>query len=289
MATTAEKDTVTGVETTGHEWDGVRELNNPLPTWWLWTFYASILFAVVYMILYPSVPGLSGHFGGVLGYNSRTDVAAAMASADAARAQWTDRIAALEPADIADDPDLRSVSLVGGAALFADNCAPCHGQGGAGRPGGYPSLADDDWLWGGDHAAIQHSITWGVRNETDETRYSEMPRFGDGLLDRAQIEDVADHVLSLSGRSDNAAAAARGAAVYAEQCAVCHGDDGLGAVDFGAPRLSDAIWLYGGSRAAVIAQISRPRQGVMPAWGQRLSETDVKMLTVYVHALGGGE
>jgi len=289
MPTKVEKDSVTGTETTGHEWDGIKELNTPLPKWWLYTFYASIVFAIVYSVLFPSVPTLNGYFGGLLGYSSRVAVAERLDAAEAAKAQWLDQIAGVDPSAIPDDPDLLSFALTGGESLFADNCAPCHGQGGAGRPGGFPTLADDAWLWGGTHEAIQHTITWGVRNESDDARFSLMPAFGDGILDRAQIEDVAEYVLSLSGKETNETAAQRGASTFEEQCVACHMEGGVGNTDLGAPRLSDAIWLYGDEKAQIVSQISQPKHGAMPAWGRRLSDTDVKMLTVYVHALGGGE
>jgi cytochrome c oxidase cbb3-type subunit 3 len=288
MPTKIEKDSLTGTDTTGHEWDGLKELNTPLPKWWLYTFYACIAFGVVWMVIYPSIPG----WRGVSGWVAREAVVAEVAAAQARNAPMMARLREATPEQIVADPEMRAFALAGGRGAFANNCASCHGAGGQGAIGGFPSLADDDWIWGGSLEAIQHTIRHGIRaNESDDQRQSMMPRFGaDNLLTRAQIDDVAEHVLSFSNRVTNAAAATRGAAIYAEQCASCHGERGEGNPEFGAPRLSDQIWLYGGSKREIVAMISNPRAGVMPAWGQgRLDPAIVNMLTVYVHSLGGGE
>lgn len=290
MPTKVEKDAVTGVATTGHEWDGIKELDNPLPKWWVYLFYATILWSVVWWILYPSWPTLSTYFGGILGYNQRDALAQQLAAARAAQAQWRDRIAAADTATIEADPELFAFAMRGGEAAFKDNCAPCHALGGAGQLF-YPALADDDWLWGGTLADIESTIRHGIRNGEDpEARDSQMPAFGaDGLLEPQQIADVVQYVLSLSNRATDAEAAARGEAIFAEQCAACHGEDGRGLREVGAPNLTDAIWLYGGEPEQIRAQIERPRHGVMPPWNTRLAEDVIKMVTVYVHNLGGGE
>ncbi len=282
MPTKVEKDAITGTETTGHEWDGIKELNTPLPRWWLYVLYATIAWSLVYYVLYPTIPGSKG----LLGYSQRVELSENLARAKARQAGNLERVAATPMAEIRGDPELLNFVLTGGRAAFADNCAPCHAPGGAGRPE-YPVLADDDWLWGGGLEQIQHTILYGVRNGHEEARFGEMPAFGaDGLLEADQIEAVADHVLALS---EGGAADGVGAEIYAENCAACHGASGEGGRDFGAPRLSDQIWLYGGKRSDVLAQIRRPRHGVMPSWTGRLDETTIKMLTIYVHALGGGE
>ena len=279
----------TGPETTGHEWDGIREYNNPLPKWWVYVFYASIVWSVGYWVLYPSIPWVNGYFGGLLGYSQRQDLTDQMAAARAAQADMRGRIDRASLEEILADPDLRAFAVAGGRTAFGDNCAACHGPGGGGRPG-YPILADDDWLWGGSIQDIHQTVMHGIRHEGAETRISEMPAFGaDGMLTRPQIVDVAEHVLSLTGRATDAAAAERGASLYAENCAACHGDRGQGERAMGAPALDNDIWLYGGDRAAIVAQITRPRHGVMPAWSGRLDPVTLKMLAVYVHALGGGE
>lgn len=290
MAAKGERDAITGVETTGHEWDGIRELNNPLPRWWVYTFFASILFSVVWWVLYPSWPWSSGYLPGILGRNQRADFEVRLEQARQAQAQWTDRIAAMDAAAIAADPELAQFAIAGGEQKFKINCAPCHGLGGAGQ-GFFPTLADDDWLWGGSIEAIEQTIRHGIRNGEDaEARENAMPAFGtDGMLDRKQIDEVAQYVLSLTQRQTDAAAAEQGATIFAENCASCHGDAGEGNRELGGPALNDMIWLYGGELDQIVAQINRPRMGVMPAWQGRLDDTAIKMLTVYVHSLGGGE
>ncbi len=291
MPTKIEKDAITGTDTTGHEWDGIKELNTPLPKWWLYTFYACIAWSLVWFALYPSIPGLSGYFGGILGYSERAELAKDLAAKAEAQAPMLNRIRQTGLDDIAKDSQLAEYAIAGGKAVFADNCAPCHGAGGSGRPGGFPVLADDDWIWGGTREAIHQTIRFGIRNGSDAARQSVMPRYGvDGLLTRPQIEDVADYVLTLAKPdAPLSEPAKRGQAVFAEQCVACHGTKGEGNLELGAPRLSDAVWLYGGSRAQVVQQISNPRQGVMPGWAGRLDDASLKMLTLYVHTLGGGK
>lgn len=290
MAAKGETDAVTGVETTGHEWDGIKELNNPLPKWWVYTFYVCIAYAVVWWILFPSWPWTSGHFPGLLGANQRIDFERRYAEARAAQSQWTDQIAALDTVAIQADPELVQFAIAGGENNFKTNCAPCHGLGGAGQ-GFFPTLADDDWIWGGGIDQIEYTIRHGIRNGDDpDARDNAMPAFGaDGLLDKAQIDDVTQYVLSLSQRQSDEEAAVRGAPIYAENCAACHGEAGEGVVDLGGPALNDMIWLYGGEPEQITAQINRPRLGAMPAWQGRLDDTSIKMLAVYVHSLGGGE
>ena len=290
MAAKGERDAITGVETTGHEWDGIRELNNPLPRWWVYTFYVCIAFAVVWWILFPSWPWSSGHLPGVLGANQRLDFERRYAAAKAEQAQWTDRIATLDAAAVQADPELVQFAIAGGEKSFKTNCAPCHGLGGAGQ-GFFPTLADDDWIWGGNLEQIEYTIRHGIRNGDDpEARDNAMPAFGaDGLLDKSQIADVTQYLLAFTQRQTDAEAAERGAAVFAENCAACHGDAGEGIPDMGGPALNDMIWLYGGEPEQITAQIYRPRLGAMPAWQGRLDDTTIKMLTVYVHSLGGGE
>ncbi|MGG5818474.1 cytochrome-c oxidase, cbb3-type subunit III [Falsiroseomonas sp. HW251] len=291
MPTKIEKDAVTGTMTTGHEWDGLKELNTPLPKWWLYLFYVTIAFAVVWMVLYPSLP-IRGATG-VTGWVAREAVGVEVAAANARMAPMMNRLREATPAEIAANPEMRAFAMAGGRIAFANNCASCHGAGGQGQAGGYPSLADDDWIWGGGFDAIHRTIANGIRaGESDEERISMMPRFGaDGVLTTAQIADVTQFVLSLSGRSTDAAAADRGKPLYADNCAACHGDGGEGNRDVGALRLNDRVWLHANpSDAASVARyIANPRMGVMPAWGRRLDPATVNMLTVYVHALGGGE
>ena len=283
-------DHISGTETTGHEWDGIKELNTPLPRWWLWTFYITIIWAIAYTVAYPAWPLISSNTKGMLGYSSRADVAAELASAEAAKGEVVQRIASADLADIVDDPELSRFAIAAGRSAFLVNCVQCHGSGAQGAPG-YPNLNDDSWIWGGTIDEIFTTINHGVRFAADDdTRVSEMPAYGrDELLDREQIAQVANYVVSLSGKDHDAALAAEGQTIFADNCAACHGEDGTGDITLGAPNLADAIWLYGEGLDNVIAQVTAPRHGVMPAWGARLGETNVKQLAVYVHSLGGGE
>jgi cytochrome c oxidase cbb3-type subunit 3 len=285
-----EIDQVTGVETTGHVWDGdLKELNKPLPKWWLYTFYVCVIWAFGYWAVYPAWPTLSDYTKGYLGYSQRDAVTKQVAAAKAGQAQYFDKIAATPLADIQKDPELMQFVLAGGAAVFGDNCGPCHGKGAQGGPG-YPNLNDDDWLWGGTPDAIHTTIMHGIRSGDAETRDMAMPRFGlDGILTPEQITDTAQYVLSLSGHATDEAAAQRGSTLFAENCSACHGEDGKGNPELGAPNLTDAIWLYGGKLADVEKTIQTGRGGVMPFWTGRLDPVTIKMLTVYVHSLGGGQ
>lgn len=282
------------VETTGHVWDGIEELNTPLPRWWLWVLYVSIIWGIGYMIVMPAVPvpGSDGwtYTKGVIGYSQRDVVRAEVARSEASRAVYEDRIATADLAEIRSDEDLLNVSLAGGAAAFGDNCAPCHGSGAQGFTG-FPNLNDDDWLWGGSlddiHATIAHGIRW---EDDDETRFSQMPRFkADELLSDAEISDVVQFVLSISGGDHDTARVADGAVIYQDQCSFCHGESGEGDRSQGAPNLSDTLWLFGGDEASLTETVAQGRFGVMPSWSGRLSEATVKELALYVHALGGGE
>jgi cytochrome c oxidase cbb3-type subunit 3 len=290
MATEREVDAVSGVETTGHQWDGLKELNNPLPRWWLWTFYITIVWAFGYWVLMPAWPLIHGNTGGMLGYSSRAQVEERIAEATAAQGGIREKLLVASLEEIVADPDLREFALAGGQSLFAVNCSQCHGSGAAGSLG-YPNLNDDEWIWGGTLADINYTVQHGVRSPDDETtRVSEMPRFGvDGLLDDQQIDQVAEYVLSLSGGSTDTAAAAAGATLFAENCAACHGENGAGNRELGAPALNNRIWLYGGDKAAVVQSIYFARAGQMPAWGNRLDAAALKQLTIFVHSLGGGE
>lgn len=283
-------DEVSGVETTGHEWDGIKELNNPLPRWWVWVFFACIIWAVGYMIAYPAIPLIKAATPGVLGATSRGDVAIAIAEAKKAQKKYLDQIAAKSLADIRKDKALFEFARAGGKAAFAVNCIQCHGSGAQGGKG-YPNLNDDDWLWGGKLETIYTTIKHGIRFVADDdTRTSQMPAFGkDEILENDQIKQVATYVASLSGQDVDKQDAKKGAAVFAENCASCHGEKGKGGREFGAPNLVDSITLYGGDVPDYIHQVTNPHHGVMPAWAGRLDDTTIKQLAIYVHALGGGE
>lgn len=290
MAETPEKDPFTGTETTGHEWDGIKELNTPLPRWWLWIFYASVVWAIGYWIAMPAWPLISGYTKGVLGHSQRVIVAETIAEAKQAQSQWLDRIEASSVEEIRADPELLDFALAGGRSAFAVNCSQCHGLGAAGFVG-YPNLNDDAWLWGGTIEQIHYSIAHGIRNEDDpDARWSEMPAFGrDDILERGQIGSVVEYVLAISGQDHDAGRVTEGETVFLEQCAACHLESGKGNAELGAPNLTDAIWLYGGDRQALTETVVNARFGVMPAWGLKLDDATVKQLAVYVHALGGGQ
>ncbi len=290
MADEKHIDEFSGTATTGHEWDGIRELNTPLPRWWLWTFYATVAFAVVYWVLMPAWPGITGYSHGILGYSTRASIETSMVQAKQEMAGMRDRLGATPLAETEKTPDLLEFAIAGGRSAFAVNCSQCHGSDAGGRKG-FPNLNDDDWLWGGKLDDINFTITHGARNGADpDARNTQMPRFlADGILTAPQISDVADYVLSLSGAAHDAAAAARGQPLFAQDCVACHGDKAEGNKEFGAPRLTDNIWLYGGDRATIIQTISYARSGVMPNWGARLDQETIKELTVYVHSLGGGQ
>jgi cytochrome c oxidase cbb3-type subunit 3 len=282
------RDEETGQETTGHSWDGIEELNTPLPRWWLWTLYLTIIWGIGYTIAYPAWPMISGATAGVMGWSTRANVAADI---EAHEGQNAELVAALLEADIdalAETSDLARYAVARGGSVFRAQCSQCHGSGAAGAKG-YPNLLDDDWLWGGNMEAITHTVRHGIRNTTDDdARYSEMPVFGE-ILEAEEIDAVVEYVISLSSTEYDAALVETGGIVFEDNCSACHGEAGLGDYDLGAPNLADAIWLYGGSREALHETITYSRYGVMPAWGQRLSEADVRSVSAYVHALGGGE
>ncbi len=286
-----EVDAHTGTATTGHEWDGIKELNTPLPRWWLWTFYATIVFAIGYGVAYPAWPLLTGSTEGALGWHSRSAVVADLDGLKAQRSGMMDKIAKASLADIEKTPDLLSFSRAAGSATFAINCAPCHGAGGQGSKG-YPNLNADRWLWGGTLAEIQKTITHGARWDADaDTRVSQMPAFGrDGIMKPEEIVQTAAFVRTLAGLTPAAGAdPSKGGVLFAANCAVCHGADGKGNKDLGAPNLTTKVWLYGSDTKDIINRIENGGGGIMPAWGQKLDAPTIKALTVFVHTLGGGQ
>lgn len=279
--------------TTGHSWDGIEELNTPLPRWWLWTFYACIVWGVIYTILYPAWPLVNRATTGILGYSTRAEVAADIAAVNLSNAEITAQLAATDLTRIGEDATLNSYAQNAGAAVFMTWCAQCHGSGAAGAKG-YPNLLDDDWLWGGDIETIHETISVGIRQtadaEGDYLRQSEMPAFGrDDLLENGDIDAVVNYVMSLSGTPMDASQVDHGATVYTDNCASCHMEDGTGDRAQGAPNLADAIWLYGGDFATIRETVWNARYGQMPAWADRLTEAQIRAVSAYVHQLGGGE
>jgi cytochrome c oxidase cbb3-type subunit 3 len=286
-----EVDAHSGVDTTGHEWDGIKELNNPLPRWWLWTFYITIVWSIAYWVLMPSWPGLTGYLKGLRNHSERANVAAALEDLKESRGAAMRRLASIQTVgEVEGDPELLQYTLAAGQSLFGDNCATCHGAGGQGFPG-YPNLNDDSWLWGGSFSEITQTIRYGVRSGHEKARMSIMQAYGrDGVFTSDQISDLTDYVLSLSGGSAaDDEDAVRAKATFTQVCAACHGVDAKGSQALGAPDLTDAISLYGGDRQTVRETLMNGRGGVMPAWTERLSDEQINALAVYVHSLGGGE
>jgi len=289
MSDKKEIDEVSGTQTTGHEWDGIKELNTPLPRWWIGIFYGCIVWAIGYWILMPAWPMIHGYTHGYFNHSQRDDVTKNVDALKAARATKEHELANASLAQIQANPELLQFALAEGKSVFGDNCVPCHGAGGQGARG-YPNLNDDVWLWGGKLGDIQHTITVGVRSTSEETRQSQMPAFGrDGILKPAQIEDLTEYVVHISGRPANPAAVGRATKLFAENCAACHGPAGKGDRKFGAPNLTDNEWEYGSKREDIHDQIWNGHGGVMPTWGGRLTPETIKALAVYVHSLGGGE
>ncbi len=290
MADHDDIDDVSGTATTGHQWDGIRELNTPLPRWWVITFYVTIIWAIGYWIVYPAWPLFSSYTTGVLHYSSRASVAVELANLERIRGDKMVALGAASLADIEKDPALLALARARGKTVFGDNCAPCHGTGAAGAKG-YPNLNDDDWLWGGTLEQIMQTIQFGARSGNPKAHESQMLAFGkDGTLKTDQIVTVANYVRSLSGLPTRPGYdAAAGAKIFADNCTVCHGEAGKGNQELGAPNLTDKIWLYGGDEATIIQTITNGRGGVMPAWEGRLDPSTIKAMAVYVHSLGGGQ
>lgn len=298
--TPIDRDEHSGVETTGHEWDGIKELNLPAPRWWLIVFAITCVWAVGYWVVYPAWPTLSGNTQGTAGWTSHKKLAAEQAEITQRRGEFAAKIKAHSLEEIQKDPELYAFAVAGGKTMFKENCAACHGTGAAGGRG-YPNLNDDDWLWGGDLQSIYHTLKVGVRAGHNETRTSQMPAFGE-MLKRNEIESVADYVLSLNpvnGKAvaqdlikegkDPAQSLRASQDLFKQNCSSCHGETGKGGREFGAPNLADAIWLYGGDKASIMQQVANPRHGVMPTWESRLPDETIKQLSIYVHSLGGGE
>ena len=295
-------------QTTGHVWDGdLQEFNNPLPAWWLWSFYATIIFSVVYWVLYPAWPLGTSFTKGITtitykndkgvekttNWSTRALLMKDLQDARESQKKYFDMVAATPYDQIARNPELSNFVASAGKVVFADNCAACHMSGGQGKMAFAPNLTDDDWLYGGTHDKIQASITNG--------RHGIMPAKGGADINEGEIESLANYVLSLSGEAMDAAKVAAGNELFHGKgtCVACHGAEGKGNQDIGSANLTDKIWLWAdvpaaGSAdkkvAAVKAVIaSGLNKGVMPAQNGRLSADQIKLLTAYVHdVLGGG-
>lgn len=281
--TVKERDPLTGHLTTGHEWNGITELNTRVPRI-VWIFIAlTHIWALAYWVLLPAWPSIASYSKGALGVTQHSEVDAAIASAQAGRADWAAQIDAVPAVAILDRPDLMAKVDGAGHQLFGDNCAACHGRAAAGTRG-FPNLTDSAWLWGGTEAAIMETLRVGINSTHPETRVAQMPAFGrDTLLTAAQVTSVTTYVRSLSNVR-GPAGQTEGATLFAENCASCHGENGKGNIDVGAPDLTDKDWIYGGDRAALHQTVWNGRQGLMPSWEQRLTATERKILTVYILA-----
>jgi cytochrome c oxidase cbb3-type subunit 3 len=283
-----ERDPYTGKLTTGHDWNGIKELDTPIPRVVLLFLAVTTAFAVVWTILYPAWPTITSYTKGVLGIDQRISVAESIAAATAERANWTGRIAAEDYPTLQADPALMQIVAEAGATLFGDNCAACHGMNATGGPG-YPNLVAAPTLWGDDATAIAETIRVGINSGHPETRFSQMLAFGrDQMLDRAGVGAVVTYVRSLSDPSV-AEPDGAGAQIFADNCAGCHGETGTGITDVGAPNLADDFWIYGGDPAAIYSSVHNGRQGHMPHWEDRLSEVERKLLTLYVLELRAGQ
>jgi cytochrome c oxidase cbb3-type subunit 3 len=298
------------VQTTGHAWDGdIQEFNNPLPNWWLWAFYATVAFALIYWLFYPAWPvggtftkGIMNHITFVdtngremtTHWNTRALLLKDLQDGKEARLsqEYTAKVAAASYSDILGDAEMMTFSRSVAKGLFGDNCAPCHGSGGQGVIGLFPNLADDAWLWGGSIQAIQDTI--------DEGRLSFMPAFRE-TFNNQQLDDLASYVLSLSGNAVDGAASARGKTLFqtdAGGCYYCHTQAGTGLKSQGAADLTDQIWTIADVASATDLATKKQRvekvirngvQRQMPRWSDRLSPIQTKLLTVYVHEMGGGQ
>lgn len=281
-------DAPTGTETVGHEWDGIEELDTPMPRWWVISFWATIVWGIVYVVMYPAIPLANSATQGIWNWSSRGQLEAEMQAETRRRAPITSALAAIPVDQLAGNERLYQAAVEGGRAAFKVHCVQCHGSGAAGSKG-YPNLNDDDWLWGGDLNAIHYTLTHGIRQpDHDQTRFSQMPAFA-GVLSTGEIDAVTSYVRSLSGLEKANAKTATGATIFGNNCASCHGADGKGMREFGAPNLADGIWLYGGDKASLTTTVNQARYGVMPRWNNRLDAVTIKMLAAYVHSLGGGE
>jgi len=283
-------DKVSGQTTTGHEWDGIRELNTPLPRWWLWIFYLTIVFAFGYWVVYPSWPLATTYAPGLFGTTNRARVAVDLAAGQAARMQEAAGLEKASLTQIAADPKLQELALAEGKAAFGDNCSPCHGSGGQGQKG-YPNLTAGRWLWGGTLEQIDTTITHGIRADDPDTHTSAMPAFGkDGILKPEEIRAVANYVRTLAGlEPEQGVDVAAGKKIFADNCVACHGEDGKGNIEMGSANLTTKVWQYGSDITDLIYTITYARNSTMPAWQNRLDPVTIKSLAVYVHSLGGGK
>lgn len=278
-----ERDPLTGHKTTGHEWNGITELNTRVPRAVWWAIGITHVWALIIWILLPSWPLITTYTKGLLGVDQRELVQGEIQAGQRYRAYWEANLGAASLDKIRGEQALMDVVVASAPTLWGDNCAACHGMLGVGGPG-FPSLTDDAWLWGGSDEAVLESIRVGINTTHPDTRVSEMLAFGQlDVLTRDQIRAVAAYVQSLSGLADpDPEVRAEGQTIFEVNCASCHGDDATGMNEVGAPNLTDAFWIYGGSDEAIFTSIHDGRRGWMPAWEGRLSEAQNKILALYL-------
>ncbi|TIS57358.1 MAG: cytochrome-c oxidase, cbb3-type subunit III [Mesorhizobium sp.] len=285
-----ELDPVSGRTTTGHEWNGIKELDTPIPRGVLMFLIVTHLFAVIWWFVMPTWPLGTTYTKGLLDTDQRKIVEEKLVAANAARAPWVDAIEKSSFDQILANPQLMEVVRETGHRLFGDNCAACHGRDGKGGKN-YPDLTDHDWIWGGGPETIAATMRIGVNSSNPESRVSQMPSFGrDQMLDPVQVRNVAFYVHSLSNASDstpdNVATIEAGRQVFLTNCAACHGEDAKGKMDMGAPNLTDQYWIYGGDLETIVTTVHGGRQGHMPTWDERLTPAEIKILALYVYQLG---
>jgi cytochrome c oxidase cbb3-type subunit 3 len=285
-----ELDPVSGHRTTGHEWNGIKELDTPVPRGVLIFIVVTHLWALIWWVLMPTWPLITTYTKGLLRTDQHEMVERDLVAAQAERAAWMKAIETASFEEIQADEDLMRIVRNTGRQLFGDNCAACHGADGRGRSN-YPDLTDDDWLWGGGPERIAETMRIGINSRHENTRVAQMPAFGrDAMLDRTQVRNVATYVHSLSNPAtstpQNVEQVQAGKEIFLTTCAACHGEDARGNREVGAPNLTDRYWVYGGDLQAIIASVHGGRQGHMPTWDERLTPAEIKMLALYVDSLG---
>jgi len=271
--------------TTGHSWDEISEYNIPTPRWWLIVWVICIIWAFIYWFFYPAWPTISGNSKGSLNWSKFSQLQEAQKKVDEKKQQYLQQINSSSFSEIKQNQQLMQFVLNAGKSAFYENCSACHGRGHQGGFG-YPNLNDDDWLWGGKVEDIYQTLLYGIRSGHEKARINQMPSFGlDGVLKSHEIKDVASFVRSLSGLEKTNE---NGAKIFANNCVACHGAQGKGNQQLGAPNLTDKIWLYYSDANEVYKTIYYSRAGVMPFWQGRLDDNTIKILSIYIHSLGGG-
>jgi cytochrome c oxidase cbb3-type subunit 3 len=275
--------------TTGHEWDGIREYNIGAPRWWLIVWIICIIWGVGYWFFYPAIPNAHGSNQGALKWSKYSQLEESQQEITEKKAVHLEKISRLSFQEIQQDQQLMEFALNGGKSAFRENCSACHGQGAQGAKG-YPNLNDDDWLWGGKIEDIYQTLLYGIRSGHDKARANQMPSFGlDKVLKKDEINSTIEYVLSLSSKTQQTSNAINlGETIFKNNCVACHGVDAKGNQKLGAPNLTDAIWLYGNNKEDLYQTIYFARAGVMPFWQNRLDDNTIKQLALYVHSLGGG-